>query len=48
MHGASSVERTHARGDEGFFLGAAAVMVAVVVGGFLNLWLQGVTTFAAP
>lgn len=35
-------------GDERFFLGAAAVMIAVVIGGFLNLWLQGVTTFAAP
>ncbi|MFN3370876.1 MAG: hypothetical protein ACK4Z0_05045 [Sphingomonadaceae bacterium] len=35
-------------GDEGFFLAAAAIMVAVVIGGFLNLWLQGVTSFAAP
>ena len=35
-------------GDEGFFLVAAVVMGVVVVAGFLNLWLQGVTTFAAP
>ena len=35
-------------GDERFFLVASAVMVAVVVAGFLNLWIQGVTTFAAP
>lgn len=35
-------------GDEQFFLGAAAVMIVVVIGGFLNLWFQGVTTFAAP
>lgn len=34
--------------DERFFLIAAGVMVAVVIGGFLNLWIQGVTTFAAP
>lgn len=34
--------------DERFFLVAAVVMVAVVIGGFLNLWIQGVTTFAAP
>lgn len=34
-------------GDEAFFMGTAVVMVAVVIGGFLNLWLQGITSFAA-
>jgi hypothetical protein len=35
-------------GDEKFFIATAAVMGVVVVTGFLNLWLQGVTSFAAP
>lgn len=34
--------------DRGFFIGTALVMAAVVAAGFLNLWLQGVTSFAAP
>lgn len=44
----SEVRQRVATGDEGFFLGTAAVMVIVVIGGFLNLWLQGVTSFSAP
>lgn len=48
MNGESAVRERVATGDEGFFLGTAAVMVIVVIGGFLNLWLQGVTSFAAP
>jgi len=48
MSGESVVKARVATGDEGFFLGTAAVMVIVVIGGFLNLWLQGVTSFAAP
>lgn len=37
-----------AGGDARLFLGLAAAMAAVTVAGFLNLWLQGVTSFAAP
>lgn len=48
MKGESAVRERVTTGDEGFFLGTAAVMVIVVIGGFLNLWLQGVTSFAAP
>ena len=48
MTGEAAVRERVATGDEGFFLGTAAVMVIVVIGGFLNLWLQGVTSFAAP
>jgi hypothetical protein len=48
MSGQATVPERIATGDEGFFLGTAAVMVVVVIGGFLNLWLQGVTSFAAP
>jgi hypothetical protein len=48
MSGESLVKERVATGDEGFFLGTAAVIVIVVIGGFLNLWLQGVTSFAAP
>lgn len=35
-------------GDERFFLAASWAMVAVVVAGFLTLWLRGISTFAAP
>lgn len=48
MRAAGRVRQTGLQGDDGFFLGAAAVIVAVVVGGFLNLLLQGVTSFGAP
>lgn len=34
--------------EERFFLLAAVAIGLIVVAGFLNLWLQGVTTFAAP
>lgn len=35
-------------GDESFFLVASAVMVALVIAGFLTLWLRGISTFSAP
>lgn len=35
-------------GDERFFLIASAIMVVVVVAGFLTLLLRGISTFAAP
>jgi hypothetical protein len=35
-------------GDEGFFLIASAVMVTLIVAGFLTLYLRGISTFAAP
>lgn len=35
-------------GDERFFLIASAIMVVVVVAGFLALLLRGISTFAAP
>jgi hypothetical protein len=35
-------------GDERFFLIASAIMVMVVVAGFLTLLLRGISTFAAP
>ena len=35
-------------GDERFFLTASAVMVAVIVAGFVTLFLRGISTFAAP
>lgn len=48
MNSIARDEQSLVLGDERFFLKAAAVMIAVVIGGFLNLWIQGVTTFAAP
>jgi hypothetical protein len=35
-------------GDERFFLLAAAAMVALIVTGFLTLYLRGISTFSAP
>lgn len=35
-------------GDERFFLIASAVMVALIIAGFLTLYLRGISTFAAP
>lgn len=35
-------------GDERFFLIASAAMVALIVAGFLTLYLRGISTFAAP
>jgi hypothetical protein len=35
-------------GDERFFLIASAAMVALIVAGFLKLYLRGISTFAAP
>jgi hypothetical protein len=35
-------------GDERFFLVASVTMVAVVIAGFLTLFLRGISTFAAP
>ena len=35
-------------GDERFFLIASAVMVAMIIAGFLNLYMRGISTFAAP
>jgi hypothetical protein len=35
-------------GDERFFLLASAAMVALIVAGFLKLYLRGISTFAAP
>ncbi|MBX3511651.1 MAG: hypothetical protein KF700_10665 [Hyphomonadaceae bacterium] len=35
-------------GDERFFLIAAAVMVVLIIAGFLTLYLRGISTFAAP
>lgn len=35
-------------GDERFFLIAAAVMVGLIIAGFLTLLLRGISTFAAP
>lgn len=35
-------------GDEHFFLIASAIMVVVVIAGFLTLFLRGISTFAAP
>lgn len=35
-------------GDERFFLTASAVMVVLIVAGFLTLYLRGISTFAAP
>jgi len=41
---------THERpaGDERFFLIASAVMVALIIAGFLTLFMRGISTFAAP
>ena len=43
-----SGEPSRPRGDERFFLAAAGTMCLVVIAGFTNLLLQGITTFAAP
>lgn len=40
--------RSRIVGDERFFLIASAIMVVVVVAGFLTLLLRGISTFAAP
>ena len=40
--------RSRIVGDERFFLVASAIMVVVVIAGFLTLLLRGISTFAAP
>lgn len=45
-HHAPTQHRT--AGDERFFLIASAAMVALIVAGFLTLYLRGISTFAAP
>jgi uncharacterized membrane protein SirB2 len=35
-------------GDERFFMVASAIMVIVIVAGFLTLFLRGISTFSAP
>lgn len=35
-------------GDERFFLIASSVMVALIIAGFVTLYLRGISTFAAP
>lgn len=43
-----AVNQDPADKDERFFLLAAAIMVAVIIAGFTNLFLRGISTFAAP
>lgn len=45
-HQAPTQHRT--AGDGRFFLIASAAMVALIVAGFLTLYLRGISTFAAP
>jgi uncharacterized membrane protein SirB2 len=40
--------QSHPAGDERFFLIASAIMVALIIAGFLTLYLRGISTFAAP
>ena len=43
-----AVNQDPADKDERFFLLAAAIRVAVIIAGFTNLFLRGISTFAAP
>ena len=43
-----ALRQSHPAGDERCFLIASAVMVVLIIAGFLTLYLRGISTFAAP